>query len=166
MARTLPVVPGVIKVSLGWLNGGVQWGSNIHFHYSSAPPDDATCAQCAGLVALEFGAAVMPNLSNDCAFNHVEVMDLSSKSGGVAINSPSTIGGHTEPTISDSACFMLNHKIKQRYRGGKPRTYLPGVVTIQCTDGKTLTSAAINAINTGWDLFVGNMRSGSSGMAI
>jgi hypothetical protein len=120
----------------------------------------------AAYIATEWIAFMMPNLSNDVEFNQVFLTDLGSKEGGVGESQPSHLGGHTVESLSDAACFMLNHKIKQRYRGGKPRTYIPGVSIDQCTDGKTLTSAAINAINTGFTDFNNALKTGAGDMQI
>jgi hypothetical protein len=54
-----------------------------------------------------------------------------------------------------ASCYVINWSIRDYYRGGKPRTYLPGVLQSVVTDGRTiaatpranLAAAAVNFMN-------------------
>lgn len=43
---------------------------------------------------------------------------------------------------TDAACYVVNWSITDYYRGGHPRTYVPGVVGSNCTNGRSLTGGA------------------------
>lgn len=47
-----------------------------------------------------------------------------------------------------AVCYVIDWKITDYYRGGKPRTYLPGVVQSASTDARTLTSTARSSLAT------------------
>jgi hypothetical protein len=41
-----------------------------------------------------------------------------------------------------SSSYVLDWKITDFYRGGKPRSYIPGVVGSACVDGRSITTSA------------------------
>jgi hypothetical protein len=56
-------------------------------------------------------------------------------------------GDLNDPIDDASACYVISWKIAARYRGGKPRTYLPGPTAGNVTNGSTVTGAALTALN-------------------
>jgi len=52
-----------------------------------------------------------------------------------------------------AAAYLVNWTISDRYRGGKPRTYLPGVQTGHVVNGRTIDGTALASLNTGITAF-------------
>lgn len=50
-------------------------------------------------------------------------------------------------SIGDAAaCYVISWKLGLRYRGGKPRTYLPGPPSSSVTNGSDVASASLSAL--------------------
>lgn len=52
------------------------------------------------------------------------------------------------PMSTLASCAVLNWRIDQYYRGGKPRTYMPGLVNTDTTDNVHLTNGAMTTAQT------------------
>jgi hypothetical protein len=64
----------------------------------------------------------------------------------VAMTGAGTLSG---PEVADlSACKVVSWLTTVYWRGGKPRTYIPGVVTADTTGANSLTSTEITALTT------------------
>jgi hypothetical protein len=155
VARTLPVVPNVLKVQLHYLNGSFSWSNALHFAYTGGPYGGSSLTSLAGTTATAWGADMAPQVDTVTSLTGVTITDLSSKSGGVGQVSVSTPGTHVGSPLPDSACVLVNWLISRRYRGGKPRTYFPGgVQTVLNADGRTWTAAFISAFGIGLSNFL------------
>lgn len=54
------------------------------------------------------------------------------------------------PILDNAACKVISWNSQVYWRGGKPRSYVPGVGSAETTDGKTLINTAVlNAQNAG-----------------
>lgn len=52
-----------------------------------------------------------------------------------------------------ATCAVVNWRIDQYYRGGKPRTYMPGLASADTTDFVHLTTAKNASLQTAWGNF-------------
>jgi hypothetical protein len=50
--------------------------------------------------------------------------------------------------------MVIRHKINRRYRGGHPRTYLPGLAGFYVGANGNWTAASMSATLTGWNTFM------------
>jgi hypothetical protein len=66
-------------------------------------------------------------LSSTLALNYSELTDLSSNTAPQVANSTGQVGGDGNPPLSAGVAMVISYTIARRYRGGKPRTYLPGM---------------------------------------
>lgn len=64
---------------------------------------------------------------------------------------------------SDAACYVVDWSISDYYRGGHPRTYLPGVVGTNCTNGRSLTSGAQSNIANNANTFLTDVNAETHG---
>lgn len=82
----------------------------------------------------------------------------------VTTNGTSRTGSNGGGTINNVAvAVVLDWHIDQYYRGGKPRTYMPSVITTDATDGVHLTSAAQTSWATAAEGFRSDVNALSSG---
>src|SRR5215471_15175617 len=79
----------------------------------------------------------------------------------VSANHPGTNADALMLEISASQVISWTHS--QYYKGGKPRTYVPGIGTTFTTDGKTLTAARVTAIAAAGNSFHTAVNALSSG---
>lgn len=58
------------------------------------------------------------------------------------------VGGIASAEATDAACAVINWSITDFYRGGHPRTYMPGVPQSKITNGRTLLAAYASSLAT------------------
>jgi hypothetical protein len=136
------------------------------WEYSGGPP---TATDCVALAADLYALVAAHNAlwDTETFLSGVKVTDLSSSSGGVGEHASSTVGT-TDFAFSAATCALINFVITRRYRGGKPRWYLPwgggGDLTSKQEWTATFitnTTTAVAAIRTG---FIGST-SGSTAVS-
>lgn len=72
----------------------------------------------------------------------------------VATNATTRTGSNGGGTINNiSTAVVVNWHIDQYYRGGKPRSYMPGVLTTDTSDGHTLNATPVSNWQTAMDGF-------------
>lgn len=121
----LPAVPQALKAQLHWsLASAPDMQTILHFAYAGGPP---TPTDALNLATDIYNAMVAANAqwSSDIDFSEVVVTDLSSASAAVGTHSASTPGGRTPGGLDNGTALVVNYHIDRRYRGGKPRSYLP-----------------------------------------
>lgn len=64
--------------------------------------------------------------------------------------------GGTE-AAAGASCYVLNWSINQYYRGGHPRTYMPGVITADVTNLSTISSAKQSALAGSGNSFISDV---------
>jgi hypothetical protein len=122
----LPPVAGVIRLQF---QGSYQAAPNViwrmFFRYTGTAP---TAAQLNTWCATMFTGAV----SDITPYQHAEYTllatlaeDLSTASSAVGIHSGSQAGTRGGLALPGSVAALINLHISRRYRGGKPRIYLP-----------------------------------------
>jgi hypothetical protein len=163
----LPTVPAVLKAQLLWNDStDTDVTSTLFFSYSGTALTGASALALADDI---FGAMA----SNDglwgsaVGLNGCKVQDLSTDTGGEGTASGTAVGTRTGAQNIASASLLVNYSIDRRYRGGKPRNYLPwgvdsDLATAQTWDGSFLSSAG-GALT---EFFTGVLGSTSGGATI
>ncbi len=151
----LPPVPNVLKVSLVWAVGDDPIAyNNLHWAYSGGPPSNADCATIAGDVRSSIIAGILPVTRITTAILFTRVTDLTSPSAGVGESHGGAAGGLTGQSLPNDVCVLANAHIARRYRGGKPRAYLPiGAAQYVDTTGDWI-AADVTTMNTAWSAFI------------
>lgn len=84
--------------------------------------------------------------------NIVQAQATLFQTGGAVLESTHAgagTGTNGAPEVNDnSACYVVSWKTNVYWRGGKPRTYLPGVLNGVVTNGTTLSGATVTAVTT------------------
>jgi len=78
------------------------------------------------------------------------LLDIGSLSGFESIVLPGSIGTATGGELPISCCVLVNYTIPIRYRGGKPRSYVPGGTDSQTTNGRQWVSTFPALFLTAW----------------
>lgn len=163
----LPDVPAVVRVDFQWQDAAdVNVTTRSFWAYSGGPP---TATDCTAL-ATDMHALVSAHNSlwdTETFLSGVRVTDLSSATGGVGEHASSVVGTRVF-AFGAAMCALVNFVITRRYRGGKPRWYLPwggggDLNSRQSWNASFVTAvdSAVSAIRTG---FIGST-SGSTAIA-
>lgn len=148
----LPSVPGVIRVALKWtLETGHTAGSRFFFSYTGGPPSAADCEAVAAGVATAWSDSLNGNQSSEWTLSEVNVVDLSSDTANEGSAFPAAAGGNEGGIISVELATLMNCEIARRYRGGRPRIYLPiGTENDISDDRVTWGATFISGVNGNW----------------
>jgi hypothetical protein len=122
--------------------------------YTGGPPTNASLNTLATGISAAFSTNLSPLMSTTLALVGINIEDLTSGSAAQGNWSGSVAGTRAgvQATINDAT--LLNFTIARRYRGGKPRLYLPfGVNADQATDA-SWSAALQTAVNNGWTSFI------------
>lgn len=151
----LPPVPNVLRAHLLFLTSpGTAAGCRFYFLYSGSAPSNSTCATIAGSIRAAFATDLASLMSNNFDLEQVEVTDMSSSTGGQGTDS-TLVGGTRSgaPPTVDTA-VNLAFQIARRYRGGKPKAFLPfGITTDLNSSESKWTTGFQTAVNSGWSSF-------------
>jgi len=60
----------------------------------------------------------------------------------------------------------MNHHLRRRYRGGRPRTYLPCGVVESMTAGNSWNGAFVTAMNGAWSGFIAGLKTTVNGVTV
>lgn len=144
----LPPVPGVLKVDHHYdIGSDLTALMRLHVSYSGTPPTNATCAALAHDLFTDFTTIFAPYAVSDVVFTSVAIEDLSTSSGGVGSYTGSVAGTLTGAPTAAQVAALCNAQIARRYRGGKPRSYLPlGSISTMATP-QTWTSTFVTNVN-------------------
>lgn len=138
-----------------WGTGGVlPVGNRLHFTYTGGPPSAADCLSIGNAVSAAVGSHLVSLLSSSYELFEVEVTDLSSSTGAQNTSTTAQVGTRAGAPGPASLCALMDHHILRRYRGGKPRTYLPFGVDGDITNERTWATAFATAMATGWSGFI------------
>lgn len=158
----LPPVPGVIKVRLiGTQDASIPWGSRFFVEYTGGPPSATDLDSLATNVATDFHSNLMPYATDDKILTQVICEDLSSSSGAVGEVTVSDAGSSGGTPLAASTALVINHQINRRYRGGKPKIFLPLGDTAVRSQNNEWTSALVSSVTAAWNTFVTAVLAGS-----
>lgn len=160
---TLPAVPNGIKVIIRYFDNTTNHTIINKLHYTATPAPFAA-ADLTSLATAIYNTVntdwVSTGAVNGSVFlEEVDTIDISTLSGAGGSHIASSAGGGGGNRGPAQACVNINWAIARRYRGGKPKTFLPGATGTTTDDGPS--AAAITAAG----VLAGHL-SGSSGGTI
>jgi len=126
MAVILPVVPNVIQSKLRWTVGtdSTCW-SHFFWKYTGGPPLASDLATFANGIQAKWGLNMNPLQRTDVVLTEVINLDLSTRATAPGTWTGTNAGTRTGTALPAQTCALVNCYIGRRYRGGKPRLYLP-----------------------------------------
>lgn len=142
----LPSPGEVLKVNLHWGIEGDSKAQTVHyFRYSGAAGAGDVESFAAAL--LSDGESSFQSLcGNYTGMVSAMVTDLESTSGVQVTGGTPWMGTRGTSLVPPGAATVVSHSIARRYRGGKPRSYLPlGISTDIATTGLWSTAFAETA---------------------
>lgn len=156
----LPAAPGVIKVTLGFTIGvDTTAQSSFHVHYSGTAPTDADLVAFCTSVANSWNTNMPLTYPTANSLTSVNAEDLSSSTGAVGHQNVSIPGTNGGGITANSVALMIQFLIARRYRGGKPKVFLPIGAASDITTGGVWLPAFITAVQTDWSAFMAGVLS-------
>lgn len=121
----LPDVPNVLRTDFQWsFFASKQFITRLFWRYSGPAP---SAADAVALAADVYGVMAGEDAlwGAETELTGVKVTDLSSSTGGQGEHAQSTAGTRGSSGNAGATALLMNYVIGRRYRGGKPRSYLP-----------------------------------------
>lgn len=145
----LPAVPNVIEVKIGWAVGeDIRASSKLHFHSPVASPTAADLQTLANAIGALGNGNFDSGYSSSVKRTSITCTELGSGNQFQGVWTGNVTGARTGAYLPAQTCVLVNFKIGRRYRGGKPRIYLPFGTVTDLSDPQQLTSAAATDMQT------------------
>jgi hypothetical protein len=149
----LPDNPSIRVRLIGNKGTGTEWGNRLYFNYSGTAPDGAQCTTLAGDIAAAWNTNLASIINNGIALEEVDVLDITTAMGASGQWSGTHNGTYSGTQLPEQVANNVEFNIAERYRGGKPRIYLPPPADGALYTASTWTSAFVSASNTAVDAF-------------
>jgi hypothetical protein len=151
----LPSVPNVLVIQLKFMVGNANVLSRVHVRCASGTPSRDEVSVYAANIDVQIGAHLLPLFSPQVKTVEVMVTDLSSNEYGARGIAPSQQVG-TRPGLPNGAAVaaLINFRVARRYRGGKPRVYVPFFVSSDLTPALMWSEGALAEGTAAWGAFM------------
>lgn len=159
----------MVRISLSGLQQGRPWANIIHLQYTGTAPSnsvlDTLCTQISTLWNTTLGTLI----NTQTSLRQIVAQDLTTSSSGTGTfvgNLAGTRAGTFYTPDQVAAC--ITWKTALRWRGGHPRTYLPGQLASDITNGSLWASAyqtTANAAIGGWHTGLNSQSAGGNSWA-
>jgi hypothetical protein len=136
------------------MDDNVNMDNILYFAYSGGAPSAADCDTIAAGIGTAWNTNLAAYLSGSGLLETVTVQDLASSSGAESTHTVSHAGTRSGNVPTLAACVIMSHHIARRYRGGKPRSYLPYLVTADLTGASVWGATPIGNLNSAWAAFI------------
>lgn len=132
----LPAVPSTLRCDFLYDIGADNKAlTRLFFAYTGTAPDNTTCDSIAAAANGFWAATYKGYMCDTSKIAGCTIEDLTSATSGVGADYTVTVGTRAGVALPANVAVLYNFKIGRRYRGGKPRVYLP-----LGADGDQLTS--------------------------
>lgn len=150
----LPPVPGVCKVALTGTLDLIPIATVFHMGYQGPPPTGQTLEAAAQETMDQWNAYLIAHMCNTTVYQLATWTDLSSETGAVGVFEQTLTGAASGVAVPNSVQLVVSKAIARRYRGGRPRTYIPGLPSTQLVSQTTWASAFAVTIADAWSTFI------------
>lgn len=123
------------------------WNNIFHLQYAGTVPTATTLNTAATQILAAYGAQFMPLMVNVYSLTEVQLADLTSDTAAIGSATGSTAGSVAGVALSINATAVVSWTIARRYRGGHPRSYIPGQQNSDIAAVNTWTGTYTTALN-------------------
>lgn len=161
-----PPLPDVstLRVKLDYNQGSLATsGNRLFFKYGGTAPTAANCATLASDISGAWGTHIAPLIQNNFYLTEVDVLDITTVTGLSGAWTGSVEGTRGSALTPASVATNIEYDISRRYRGGKPRIYLPPGSGDDLADESHWSGSFTSAVGTGWAAFISEIEALSVG---
>jgi hypothetical protein len=147
----LPSASFIFKITLSWDVGTDTSAVTIlHWLYAGLPPTPAQCSTwCTSFNALT--SAEWPLvMGSSTTYLGVSIIDLTSPTSAEGSAGTSVVGTRSGATLGAGTALLAHYPIGRRYRGGKPRSYLPWGTADDLNTRNTWITPFLTIATTTW----------------
>lgn len=147
----LPAVPDAVKLVMHWdVGSDLSVSNEFHMAYSGGPPSAANLTAIATALVTAVTTHAVGLFNADVTFTGADAIDLSS-TGAAMGSAPASLGGAHGGTMGPaSACATVEFQISRRYRGGRPRVFLPWLGASDLATAQTWSGTIAADVTAAW----------------
>lgn len=161
----LPPAGDVLRIALQFTQESKTFGCRFFVSYSGGTPSAADCTALANEVASAWGTQFSPLQSTAVSLTEVTVEDLSSDTANFGTWAGTTTGTRSGTAAPMSICLRIDFTLARKYRGGKPKIFLPLGVDSDIYEQTSWLAAFTGPCGTAWEAFI-NAILATSGISI
>lgn len=124
-------------------------GNRFFISYAGAAPTAGNCATLASDIAAAWLTHLAPVIGSENSLTEVDVLDIASYTGLSGQWTGLNNGGMTAGPVAQQVATNVEFGIARRYRGGKPRIFLPAGDTSAVATPSRWTDAFVSNVNSG-----------------
>lgn len=128
-------------------------GNRFYISYTGSAPTAENCQSLASDISGFWGTHLAPLIWNEIALVEVDILDLASDAGAAGGWTGTVDGTRSGTLIPDSVANNVEFDIARRYRGGKPRMYLPPGVAGDLAAANEWSSDFVSDTQSGVEAF-------------
>lgn len=153
-APPLPASP-CVRCKLDYTQGdNFLAGSRFFLSYSGSAPSAGNCATLATDISSAWGSHIAALISAEVTLTEVDVLDIATDSGASAVETVSVAGTNSGTGLPAQVAINVEFNIARRYRGGKPRMFLPPPPNSEQLDEGHWDSGFVTSVNSGMTAFM------------
>ena len=163
----LPDVPGVMRLEIDFAVG-TDAAALCRFYqaYTGGTPTPGDMAAIAGQLNSAFAGPGAGLMHPDTEVIEIRATDLATTSGYTGTSTDVVTGTRSGAALGADVCALLNFTIGRRYRGGKPRLYLPWGTATDLLTRQTWTTGAVTDWDGGYGDTIGTLTGYSTGAIV
>lgn len=157
----LPAAPGVVRITLGFQIGNdTAAQSRFFIHYTGTAPTNSDLNAYCTTVRSAWSANMPLTMPTANSLTSVSAEDLSSSTGATGIDVTAVPGTNGGGITANAVATMIQFLIARRYRGGKPKVFLPIGAASDIAAGGVWLGSYVTTVTTDWGAFMTSVKSG------
>lgn len=157
MAKLPPAPSCIFCKVIGTAQGGRPFNNLFHLSYSGGVPTSTQLNTVASQVLSAYSTQFAPLMVGQLSVTECTVADLTSDTSAIGSAAATTVGTATGAALSFQAAAVISWTIARRYRGGHPRSYIPGAAVTDMNSLTTWTPTYTGALQTAATAFRASM---------
>lgn len=129
-------------------------GNRFYLSYAGSAPTAANCATIASDIAAAWATNLAGLTWDGNSLNEVDVQDIATLSGAFGNWTGDNSGSRSGAFMPDMSAVNIEFDIARRYRGGKPRIFLPAGIQSDLHDQSTWSTTFLSSVQTDWQAFM------------
>jgi hypothetical protein len=164
----LPATPsGVVKIALGHSVEEDALVTSSHcLSYTGGAPTSADLEDIATSVSVTWAEYLAPMMTPDGYLGSVTVYDLANPATVEGVWSGSEEGTRTGALPSIATCALMQGHIDRRYRGSRPKLFLPYGVVADSEDINQWTGDFLTEMPEAWGDYITNLAVDGAGSTV
>lgn len=148
-APPLPASP-CVRVRLDYTQSDAFLaGSRFYLSYTGGAPTSGNCATLATDIQTQWVTHLAPLIEQSFILTEVDVLDIATNAGASGQWTGEEGGALTGTALPAQVSTNVEYNIARRYRGGKPRMFLPPPDDSKVLNNSTWNGTFVDAVNAG-----------------